>query len=161
MKKKSFTITYREYASSEELTKKDRDLLSVARKATVHAYAPYSSFRVGAAALLDNNEIVTGTNQENASFPVGLCAERVLLSSVVSQFPGAAINTLAISYETKKGKSDHPIFPCGICRQALAEFEIRSKRKIRLILSGQKGKVFIIPDADMLLPLAFSGNELK
>jgi cytidine deaminase len=125
-----------------------------------NAYAPYSNFRVGAVAKLKNGHIVTGSNQENASFPLGLCAERVLLASVFSRFPGVPVESLAISYEGAQG-SDHPVAPCGLCRQSLYEFELSSKNPVRLILGGMKGKVFILPSASLLLPLAFSSEELK
>ena len=107
-----------------------------------------------------NGEIVAGSNQENASFPVGLCAERVLLASASSLYPKVPISVIAISYNSEQGKSDHPVAPCGICRQSLQEFEGRLKHPIRLILGGMEGKVFIIPKASTLLPLAFTGGEL-
>ena len=147
--------------SDQELSKEDATLLEKAREITSLAYAPYSTFYVGAAALLSNGEIVTGTNQENASFPVGICAEQVTLSAISSLYPhGQAISTMAISYQGKGIKSDHPISPCGVCRQALVEHEVRTKQTIRIILSGLEGEVYIIPDAHSLLPLAFSPDEL-
>ena len=136
-------------------------MLSEARKVTQHAYAPYSRFRVGAVARLNNGEIVTGSNQENASFPIGLCAERVLLASAASLFPEVPIKTIAISYRNENGNSDRPISPCGICRQTLLEYETRLKQPIRIILGGLQGKVYIIERAGMLLPLSFSADELN
>ena len=90
---------------------------------TEQAYAPYSNFHVGAVAKLENGEIVAGTNQENASYPVGICAERVLLGSAATLHPDVAIESIAISYNSEKVKSDHPISPCGMCRQSLLEYE--------------------------------------
>ena len=161
MQVKEFSLSYEEYASDAELPAADLALLAAARAATKDAYAPYSHFRVGAAARLQNGEIITGTNQENASFPAGICAERTLLSVAASRFPGMAIDTLAISYTNEHGPSHHPISPCGICRQSLQEFEQRTGRPVRLLLGGQVGKIFVIPGASLLLPLAFTAGELK
>ena len=161
MEKKEFGFSYEVYDSAEELSKEDAELLNKARDVTKDAYAPYSHFRVGAAAKLINTQIVTGTNQENASYPVGICAERVLLSTASSLYPGVAIDTLAVSYDNENGPSNQPISPCGICRQSLQEFEQRTSRHIRLILGGQTGKIFIIPKADLLLPFAFTAEELQ
>ena len=116
---------------------------------------------MGAAAKLANGEIIFGGNQENASFPVGLCAERVLLGSVSSFYPGVAIETIAISYQSRATKSDHPISPCGMCRQALHEFERRMKRPIRILLGGMEGNIYVIDSAGQLLPMAFTSEELK
>ena len=91
-------------------------------------------------AKLNNGEIVAGTNQENASYPVGICAERVLLGNAATLYPGISIDTLAISYDSKEVQSDHPISPCGMCRQALLEYETRTEKPIRLILGRSEGK---------------------
>jgi len=161
MKEQKFEFSYLAYQSIGELSNEDRDLLVEAQNAAGNAYAPYSNFFVGAAAKLSNGKIVTGANQENASFPVGMCAERVLLSAVSSFFPGIAIDTIAISYQSKTVISDHPISPCGMCRQALQEFEERMEKPIRLILAGHEGRVYIIRSVSYLLPLAFTSEELK
>jgi len=158
---KEFTLRYDEYASDKELVAADAELLSAARKATAHAYAPYSRFRVGAAARLANGVVITGTNQENASYPAGICAERTLLSVAGAQHPGVSIETLAISYHNEKGISDRPISPCGICRQSLQEFEQRTRSAMRVILGGETGKVIVLERAGLLLPFAFSADELK
>ncbi len=161
MKKQEFEFSFEVYDSIEELGKEDQQLLKEARAITNKAYAPYSNFYVGAAAKLANGKIVSGSNQENASFPVGICAERVVLSSVSSFYPDTPIETMAISYQSKIVKSDHPISPCGMCRQSLQEFEGRMKKPIRLILAGMEGKVYIIASASLLLPLAFTSEELE
>jgi cytidine deaminase len=158
---KEIPFTVDIYASIEELTSADAVLLTSARAVTTTAYAPYSNFKVGAAAILLNGNIVTGTNQENASYPVGICAERVLLSAVASQFEGTGIKTMAISYDNLKGESNHPISPCGICRQSLSEYEQRTNQPIRIILSGLTGEVYIIEKAQQLLPLTFSLWDMK
>jgi cytidine deaminase len=159
--RKEIHFFYEEYASDRELPPEDAALLVTARTATGNAYAPYSHFHVGAAACLVNGEIITGVNQENASFPAGICAERTLLSVAASQFPGIPIEALAISYHNENGVSDRPIAPCGICRQSLQEFEQRTGQPIRLILGGETGKVFVLPRAGSLLPLAFTSEELR
>ena len=160
MKEKKFEFSFDVYDSIEELNANDKQLLIEARNVTDQAYAPYSNFHVGAAARLSNNKIVTGTNQENASYPIGICAERVLLSAVSSLYPGVPIEAMAVSYQSKKVRSDHPISPCGMCRQALQEFEGRTSTRIRLILGGLEGKVYVINSVSQLLPLAFSSEEL-
>lgn len=161
MKKEEFQFSYEVYDAEKELAPPDAALLSRARAAAAFAYAPYSRFRVGAAARLVNGEIVTGANQENASFPAGICAERVLMSTAASLFPGVGIDILAITYQNENGPSDRPVSPCGICRQSLQEFEERTGKPIRLILGGETGPVYVIPKADFLLPLAFTADELQ
>jgi cytidine deaminase len=161
MKKDEYKFSFDIYDSIEELSEEDAWLLEEARDVTQHAYAPYSHFQVGAIAKMANGEIVAGSNQENASFPVGLCAERVLLASASSLYPKMPIQSIAISYQSNNGDSDHPIAPCGICRQSLQEYEMRVGHPIRLILGGMEGKVFIIPRSSLLLPLAFTSEELK
>ena len=161
MKQKEIVLSFEEYDSIRELTNDDAHLLEEARNATAHAYAPYSAFHVGAAARLTNGLIVTGTNQENASFPVGICAERVLLSAVFSQYPDEIIDTIAVSYNNLKGESKNPVAPCGLCRQTLQESEQRYHRPIRLILGGMEGRVLVLPSASLLLPFAFTKAELE
>lgn len=160
MKEQQFKFEYETYNDSNELNKEDADLLIKARAVTKNAYAPYSNFYVGAAARLANGETITGTNQENASYPVGICAERVLLGNAATLHPGIPIDTMAISYDSKEVKSDHPISPCGMCRQSLLEYETRTDKPIRLILSGQEGKIYIIKTVKFLLPFAFTPDEL-
>lgn len=161
MKEAEYSFSFQVYDSLQELPNEDAKLLQNAQEVTAEAYAPYSEFRVGAIAKLANGQLVKGSNQENASFPVGQCAERVLLASVCSLYPNIPIEAIAISYKKENGQSDHPVAPCGLCRQTLQELEERLGRPIKLILGGMKGKVFVIPKAGMLLPLAFNKEELK
>ena len=161
MKESKFEFNYKVYDSISELPEDQQWLLNEAREVTANAYAPYSNFQVGAIARLANGEIVAGSNQENASFPVGLCAERVLLASVSSLFPRIPIETIAISYRSDSVKSDHPISPCGICRQSLQEYEGRVNHPVQLILGGMEGPVYVIDSASRLLPLAFTSEELR
>lgn len=160
MKSENYQFSYTVYDSISELDAQDAWLLNEAREVSQYAYAPYSNFLVGAVAKLANGEIVAGSNQENASYPAGICAERVLLSTAASMYPGIPVDTIAISYQQSNGPSDHPVAPCGICRQSLQEFETRVKQPIRLILAGMEGKIFIIERASALLPLAFTQEEL-
>lgn len=161
MKDKKIEFQYKVYQDIAELTEEDASLLSAARKMALKAYAPYSKFFVGAVAMLENGEIVAGTNQENASYPVGMCAERVLMGAAATMYPDVPVKSLAISYHNSDGESGHPISPCGMCRQALLEFETRTKKQMRVILSGQQGEVYIIDAARLLLPFAFTSDELK
>jgi cytidine deaminase len=161
MKEQKYSFSFEVYPSGEALNKQDAALVNEARKVTANSYAPYSNFNVGAAAKLANGKTITGTNQENAAYPVGICAERVLLSVAASLYPNIAIDTIAITYNNENGKSNHPISPCGICRQSLLEYEERVQQPIRLILSGLEGKIYIVKKASQLLPLSFGGDDLK
>jgi cytidine deaminase len=161
MKQTSIHISVQIFPDFKSLETADASLLEAARSALDHAYAPYSGFKVGAAARLTNGRIITGSNQENASFPAGICAERVTLSTASAAFPGIAVATLALTYLNESGSANHPISPCGICRQTLAEYEQRFGQPIRLILGGKSGEIFILNRATDLLPLAFSSRELK
>lgn len=156
-----FEFDYTVYKNSDELPDALQFLLIKAREVTKHAYAPYSNFQVGAAARLATGEIVCGSNQENASFPAGLCAERVLLATLAAQFPNIAIETIAVSYKSNQHESDHPISPCGICRQSLQEYESRMQHPVQLVLGGFTGPVYVIDSASHLLPLAFTREELR
>jgi len=160
MKRSEYTFTYEVYDGVDELEEEDAYLLKEAQYATHRSYAPYSHFRVGTAARLQNGALVTGANQENASYPAGICAERVLLSTAAALYPDVPIVSMAISYEGTGVESDHPIAPCGICRQSLQEFEQRTHHPVRLILGGKEGKIFVVPAASQLLPLAFTAAEL-
>lgn len=158
---RQITINVETFESIDELEEQDAFLLNGARSVTQNAYAPYSGFLVGAFAKLVNGEIVSGTNQENASFPAGICAERTLISTASSLYPGIGIETLAISYKNLKGNSDRPISPCGICRQTLMEFQERTAHPIRIILGGMHGEVLILENAKELLPLVFGADDMK
>ena len=160
MQKKELTIPVDVYADSRELDPADALLLDLARKTTADAYAPYSRFHVAAAVRLANGKTLTGTNQENASFPAGICAERVALSAASSLYPGMAVTSLAVSYAHETEKNNNPISPCGICRQTLMEYELRAGGPIRLILGGRTGEIFVLHSAAALLPLAFTAAEI-
>jgi cytidine deaminase len=161
MEQTSIHIPVQIFPDFKSLEPADALLLEAARNATLNAYAPYSKFRVGAAIRLVNGQLLTGSNQENASYPAGLCAERVTLSAASAGFPGMAVTSLALTYINESGHSNHPISPCGICRQTLSEYEQRFGQAIRLVLGGSSGEIYVINRATDLLPLAFSSQELK
>ncbi|OMP80780.1 cytidine deaminase [[Flexibacter] sp. ATCC 35208] len=162
MDNQKFTFEYTSYNDSSELSQADEKLLNEARKVTENAYAPYSNFYVGAIIQLENGATVPGTNQENASYPVGICAERTALSTASSLYPGVGIDTIAVSYNNKNGgKNDAPISPCGICRQTISEYENRQHKPIRIIMSGQSGKVYILQTAQHLLPFGFTAEDME
>ncbi len=160
LKESEFTFTYQVLDSERELVQNDYELVLLARNAATIAYAPYSGFFVGAAALLSNLQIITGSNQENASYPSGICAERSLLATAAQLYPNISILTMAVTYINSRGKSDTPASPCGFCRQVLVEFENRVRYPIRLILCGSSGQVIIVPKSSLLLPLGFSHDNL-
>lgn len=161
MKQEEIAFTITVYQSIDELNKEDAALLNEARNVTKNAYAPYSDFHVGAFAKLVNGKTVSGSNQENAAFPAGICAERTLLSTAASLFPNVGIDTIAISYNNLNGASDRPVSPCGICRQSLFEFQQRTKHAIRIIMGGMSGPVHVVTDAKDLLPLVFSSDDMQ
>ena len=148
------------FESENELSKEDLFLLNQARKATERAYSPYSNFSVGAAILLHNNEIVLGSNQENAAYPSGLCAERTAIFSASVQFPNEIIQTIAIAAKPE-GKTDFiAISPCGSCRQVMSEYENKQKQPIRMIMEGENKSIYSISSIADLLPLKFSNKNL-
>ena len=161
MTAEKYSFEYEVYNDVNELAAADRTLVLQARTLTATAYAPYSKFQVAATARLANGEVVKGTNQENASYPVGTCAERALLGSLGALFPNEPIEAMAIAYHNLNGTSDTPASPCGMCRQAIREYETRTNHSVRLILAGMEGKIYIIPKASMLLPLGFTSDDLK
>lgn len=157
--KKKILFEYEELSSANELPEEDRSLIKLAIEAKNNAYAPYSNFKVGTALrFIDDTEII-GSNQENAAYPSGLCAERVALYYANSQYPNKIITKLAIAGGPLNNITQLPISPCGSCRQTLLESENRQKHPIELILIGEQ-KIWKIKKASELSPLAFDNNEL-
>lgn len=152
-------ICYIKVAKYDELNDKDKLLVDTAKKQTENAYAPYSTFHVGAALELDNDIIVGGNNQENAAYPSGLCAERVAMFYANAQYPNTAVKTIAIAAYTKGEFLKKPITPCGSCRQVLLETENRYEKDIRVILYGTD-EIIIINNVKDLLPLSFEKSSL-
>jgi cytidine deaminase len=148
------------FPNRTELPVKEADLLEIAHEAAKHAYAPYSRFKVGAAVLLGNGHIVSGNNQENAVYPSGMCAERVALFYAAAQFPETPIAKIAITAIGHEKSTNQPVPPCGSCRQALLEYEMKFGEPIEIIMAGEKGEVFIAKSAADLLPLSFNSDFL-
>ena len=145
----------------DELNEADRALMQTAMEATARSYSPYSHFSVGAAALLGNGTVVTGTNQENAAYPSGLCAERTTLFYANSQHPDQAVTTLAIAARNEHDEFlESPIPPCGACRQVMLETEKRFKQPMRVLLYGKKG-IYELKNVGELLPLSFDASAMK
>lgn len=142
----------------EELTTQEQALIQEAIRATERSYAPYSNFHVGAAVRLANGTVVTGCNQENAAFPITICAERNALFAAANQHPAAPVSMLAIAARNENGLLTHPISPCGSCRQAMIETEHRYGQTIRILLYGTS-VVYVIDGAKALLPLSFEDLE--
>ncbi|MCX6245199.1 MAG: cytidine deaminase [Bacteroidetes bacterium] len=161
MEKKNFSLSYLEFDSADELPAPDRELLDRAKGVVESAYAPYSHYRVGAAVRMGNGQICTGSNQENMAFPSGLCAERVALYAAASTYPGVPVEAIAITARSEQFPVDKPVPPCGSCRQAMIEYEMHSRQKIRVILMGELGKVVVVESIDTLLPLSFREDGLK
>jgi len=160
MKTTEIKIVVYEYQNIDELTENDRILITEARRITAQAYAPYSGFHVGAAVLLGNGQIITGNNQENSAYPSGLCAERVALFYANANFPDSEVVTIAVSAAKNSVLVNEAVKPCGACRQALAETEVRFGKPIRIILDGQDS-ILLLNGVESLLPLSFSKKDLK
>jgi cytidine deaminase len=158
-KKISFDITV--YDSLNELKNDDQKLMSAAVKARQRAYAPYSSFNVGASVLLENGEIIEGNNQENASYPSGLCAERVAVFYAGAKYPGMKIKAIAITAASINHEVSEPAAPCGNCRQAISEYEFRQQEPIKILLMGETGSVIECHSLADLLPLGFNSSFLN
>ena len=159
MKTTEIRIVVHEFENIGELPENDQLLIQEARRITSMAYAPYSGFHVGAAVLLGNGITVTGNNQENSAYPSGLCAERVALFYANANYPDSEVKTIAISAAKNGVLVNESVKPCGSCRQALAETEVRFETPIRIILDGQDG-ILVLNGVESLLPLSFSKKAL-
>jgi len=160
MKSNTIEIQYVTFANREELAQADRLLVKKAEEASFSAYAPYSQFRVGAAVFLSNGEIITGNNQENASYPEGLCAERVALFSALAQYPKQQIKAIAICGNPSNVQTNDFISPCGACRQVLMECEQRCNNEIRILFTKTTDEVLAVEGCKNLLPFAFEMNNI-
>ncbi|KAF0197569.1 MAG: cytidine deaminase [Bacteroidetes bacterium] len=161
MIKKEITIRYTETDQAADLEPNDSLLLERAKDAAEQAYAPYSGFRVGAALRLENGNIITGNNQENAAYPSGLCAERVAIFAASSANPGKVIESIAITISTDGHHVTSPVPPCGACRQVIAEYENKQQKRIRIIFAGETGKIIQVDGIESLLPMAFNSKNLQ
>lgn len=160
MKKIKISADFSVFESMEELPGQVKDLMEEAFKARDKAYAPYSQFQVGAAILLDNGKVVAGSNQENAAYPTGLCAERTAIFYAGSTYPETKMLKMALSARSLNHLVESPTPPCGSCRQAIAEYEIRQGRPIEVYFMGETGKIVKSDSISDLLPLIFDKSFL-
>lgn len=160
MKKITITTQFSSYENVQELPADVQDLMAKAVEIRKKAYAPYSKFRVGAAILLDNGQIVLGSNQENAAYPSGLCAERTAIFYTGANYPDAKILKMAISAASDTNPTLSPIPPCGACRQSIAEYEFKQDQPIEMYFMGESGDIFKSDSLKNLLPITFDKNFL-
>ena len=154
MTSKEIKIAYKEYETLDELEPRDKELAQAAIEAMQGSYAPYSNFNVGAAVLFEDGGIVKGSNQENAAYPSGLCAERTALFYASASRPDKAMEALAIVAGQNGNICENPATPCGACRQVMAQYQTKSGRPMRVLLVGS-GKIWRFEKVDDLLPLIF------
>lgn len=161
MDTREISIAYKEFRTPDLLSNGDRELLEKARESSRSAYAPYSKFYVGAAVKLANGLVFSGNNQENSSYPSGLCAERVALFAASSQQPGVPVETIAVYAHTHAFDLVDPVTPCGSCRQVMAEYEHISGGNIRVILQSGESRIWLLDGISNLLPFMFHEEKLK
>ena len=154
MTNKEIKIAYQEFQSLEELEAKDMELAQAAVEATELAYAPYSKFNVGAAVLFDDGVIIKGSNQENAAYPSGLCAERTALFYASASRPDKAMTAIAIAAAQNGVLCQTPATPCGACRQVMSQYQLKSGIPMAILLIGAD-KIWKFSKVDDLLPLMF------
>ncbi|MGG5506161.1 MULTISPECIES: cytidine deaminase [unclassified Myroides] len=160
MKKVEVVTTFIEYESMSALDTQDQALMAQAVEIRKNAYAPYSQFRVGAALLLEDGTIVLGSNQENAAFPSGLCAERTAIFQAGALHPGKRILKIAISAASDLKLTNHPIPPCGACRQSILEYEVKQEQPIEMFFMGAEGMVCYSPSLLNMLPFHFDAKSM-
>jgi cytidine deaminase len=154
MTSKEIRIVYNEYESLDQLDPRDRELAQAAIEATKSSYAPYSNFNVGAAVRLDNGEIIKGSNQENAAYPSGICAERTAMFYASANYPENAMTAIAITASQNGTLCDNPATPCGSCRQVMAQYQTKGGQPMEILLVGGK-KIWKFGKVDDVLPLIF------
>ena len=160
MKEINITTSFKQFDSITELPKEIQDLMQEAITIRKNAYAPYSNFRVGAALLLENNKVVCGSNQENAAYPSGLCAERVAIFYAGAKYPEAKMLKMFITASPMDRDLVEPIPPCGSCRQSIAEYEFKQDIPIELFFMGAKGAIYKSESLQNILPLVFDKKHL-
>lgn len=160
MKEVKIETTLQVYDSISNLPEDVQQLMNSAIEARNNAYSPYSKFDVGAAVLLDNGKVISGSNQENASYPSGLCAERTAIYYAGATYPKAKMLKMALTASSQNQQTLKPIPPCGACRQAIAEYEIKQDNPIEIYFMGVKGKVVKSKSLANLLPLVFESSVL-
>ena len=154
MTNKEIKIAYREYESVSQLDPEEKELVQSAIEAMGSAYAPYSKFNVGAAVMFEDGEIIKGSNQENAAYPSGLCAERTALFYASASRPDKAMKAIAITAGQDGTLCANPATPCGACRQVMAQYQTKSGRPMKVILAGSE-RIWVFDKVDDLLPLIF------
>ena len=154
MTSKEIRIVYNEYESLDQLDPRDRELAQAAIEATKSSYAPYSHFNVGAAVRLDNGEIIKGSNQENAAYPSGICAERTAMFYASANYPENAMTAIAITASQNGTLCDNPVTPCGSCRQVMAQYQTKGGQPMEILLIGGK-KIWKFEKVDDVLPFIF------
>jgi cytidine deaminase len=160
MEEKKIVSSFGYFDSIDDLPAQAKYLMQQAIEAREQAYAPYSNFKVGAAVQLENGSVVRGSNQENAAYPTGLCAERVAIFSAGANFPDVQILQIAITAAAGNYELSHPATSCGACRQALIEYETKQNTPIEIFFMGQTGKVIKTSSVANLLPLHFNSSYL-
>lgn len=160
MMQKKITLEYEYFTDINCLPATLQQLVKAARNNTLQAYAPYSHFKVGAAVLLDNGIIINGNNQENASYPQGMCAERVAMFQASALYPDNAMIAIAICGNPEGFALTHPLSPCGGCRQVMLEYEKKSGQNMKVILCTMQDEYIVFDNAGMLLPFNFSKDDL-
>ena len=158
--KLSISTVFDVYKTATDLEQQDLELLQAAQSMVGSAYAPYSNFYVGAAVLLENGKIILGNNQENAAYPSGLCAERVAIYHAGAVYPNVAVKAIAVTCKSRNNLINGPVSPCGGCRQTISEYENRYAQKIKIIMSGETGEVYVSESIESLLPLMFNAKYL-
>ncbi len=149
------------FESSKELSVSEQGLLDKAIAARDIAYAPYSGFKVGATVLMQNGDVFSGNNQENAAYPSGICAERVAIWSAMAALPDGKIQKIFISARSIKTLVDRPVAPCGACRQAIAEYETKQRDDIEIFFTGEVGEIVKAHSIKDLLPWMFDNTMLS
>jgi cytidine deaminase len=160
MKNFQITSNFTVFENTSELPSDVYQLMTQAIEVRKNAYAPYSKFQVGTAILLDNNQVVIGSNQENAAYPSGLCAERVAIFQAGAIYPNAKIVKMAITATSLERPVKAPIPPCGACRQSISEYEFRQNSDIEIYFMGESGQIYKSDSLKNLLPLMFDKNFL-
>jgi cytidine deaminase len=160
MKEITITTQFKAFDSIQELPNDIQDLMTQAIEVRKNAYAPYSKFRVGVAIFLDNGKTVLGSNQENAAYPSGLCAERVAIFYAGAMYPEAKILKMAITAASDSNQTTAPIPPCGSCRQSIAEYEIKQETPIEIYFMGEIGAIYKSESLKNLLPFMFDKKFL-
>ena len=160
MQKNSLLLEWEYYADKNALVFAEQQALAMAKKHLQYSHSPYSNFKVGAGIQLVNGLFIGGSNQENASYPLCLCAERVALAAAAAVHPNILIQAMAVTVKHPNKIIDKPAMPCGACRQVLCEVEQKQQQAIRIITQGEQGGIYVFKSALAILPMAFDASYL-